>query len=132
MVLDASALVDWLLGTPGRGSLVAAKIAAAGQLHTVDFVDLEIVSALRRKALAGEDLTPQRAQQALDRLGVSPLLRHRTAQFVPRAWTLRHTHTPYDAAYIALAELLRVPLLTTDTRLARSRGHRAEIIEPTA
>jgi len=32
--------------------------------------------------------------------------------------------------HVALAEVLEVPLLTTDERLARSHGHHAEIIVP--
>lgn len=41
------------------------------------------------------------------------------------------THvTAYDAAYIALAEALDATLVTTDLRLARTRGHRARIVAP--
>jgi predicted nucleic acid-binding protein len=47
--------------------------------------------------------------------------------FLARIWTLRHTLTAYDAAYVALAETLNVPLVTCDTRLAASVGHRATI-----
>jgi predicted nucleic acid-binding protein len=46
-----------------------------------------------------------------------------------RLWEVRPSHTPYDAAYVALAERLGLPLVTTDRRLARSHGHRAEIID---
>lgn len=110
---------------------MAQRMTSAGGVHTLDFAHLEIVSALRRRWAAGE-LGDARAQEALDDLAATPIPRHRAARFAQRAWELRHTHTPYDAAYVALAELLRVPLLTTDARLARSRGHRAEIIEATA
>ncbi len=44
-----------------------------------------------------------------------------------RIWALRHTHTAYDASYVALAELLPAPLITCDARLARSVGHSATI-----
>jgi len=43
---------------------------------------------------------------------------------------LRHNLTAYDAAYVALAEALGLPLVTTDVRLARSMGHAAEILTP--
>lgn len=42
-------------------------------------------------------------------------------------WELRHNVTAYDAAYIALAEHLRIPLITCDQRIASSTGHHAEI-----
>jgi predicted nucleic acid-binding protein len=97
-------------------------------VHTLDFAHLEVLSSLRR-VVAQRKISTERAALALTRLAVTPLSQHRAAPFVPRAWALRATHTPYDATYIALAEALRVPLLTTDRRLARSRGHRAAIVE---
>jgi predicted nucleic acid-binding protein len=44
-----------------------------------------------------------------------------------RCWELRHTVTVYDAAYVALAEALAIPLLTADARLSRAAGLRCEI-----
>jgi len=38
---------------------------------------------------------------------------------------LRENLTAYDAAYVALAELLDTPLVTCDTRLAAAPGHSA-------
>jgi predicted nucleic acid-binding protein len=35
--------------------------------------------------------------------------------------------TAYDAMYVALAEALDAPIVTCDTPLARSPGHRARI-----
>jgi len=42
-------------------------------------------------------------------------------------WELRHHVTAYDAAYVALAEELKAPLLTRDRRLAAAPGHHAVI-----
>ena len=42
-------------------------------------------------------------------------------------WELRDNLTAYDAAFVALSEALDLPLVTTDTRLAASPGHRAAI-----
>ncbi len=39
---------------------------------------------------------------------------------LPRIWQLRRNLTAYDAAYVALAETLDVPLLTRDRRLAEA------------
>jgi predicted nucleic acid-binding protein len=43
-------------------------------------------------------------------------------------WQLRHNVTTYDAAYVALAELLALPLLTSDARLAAAPGLRCQVI----
>ena len=37
-----------------------------------------------------------------------------------RVWELRASLTPFDAAYVALAEALDAPLLTADRRLSRA------------
>ena len=44
-----------------------------------------------------------------------------------RIWDLRHNITAYDAAYIALAEVLDALLLTRDASLINSPGHGARI-----
>jgi predicted nucleic acid-binding protein len=44
-----------------------------------------------------------------------------------RIWELRDNLTPYDAAYVALAEALEVPLVTADQRLAQASGIDCEL-----
>jgi predicted nucleic acid-binding protein len=48
--------------------------------------------------------------------------------FLERAWELRSTLGAPDALFAALAEVLGVPLMTTDQRLARAQNVRADII----
>jgi len=43
-----------------------------------------------------------------------------------RVWELRGNLTPYDAAYVALAERLRIPLLTADQAIAAAPGVRCK------
>ena len=47
-------------------------------------------------------------------------------RYACRIWALRKNLSAYDAAYVALAEVLDAPLLTLDARLAASPGHQAE------
>jgi hypothetical protein len=44
-----------------------------------------------------------------------------------RAWKLRESVTAYDAMYVVPAEALDAPIVTCDTTLARTPGHRARI-----
>ncbi len=131
IVLDASALADWLLRTPVLGTAVANRMRHARFLHTLDLAFVEVLAAVRGKFLRGE-LSTRRGNEAVSDLLATPIRRHETALLAPRVWALRETHSPYGAAYVALAEVLRLPLVTTDRRLARSHGHAAEIIDASA
>ena len=44
--------------------------------------------------------------------------RHGHDLLLPRIWSLRDNLTAYDAVYIALTEVLKATLLTTDRKLA--------------
>jgi predicted nucleic acid-binding protein len=81
---------------------------------------------MRRFTLAGE-LTPERAEQALLDLADLPLTRYAHTDLISRLWSLRDSLTAYDAAYVALAEALDAPLVTSDGKLARAHGHAARI-----
>jgi predicted nucleic acid-binding protein len=58
----------------------------------------------------------------LDDLEDLPMHRAPHQPLVPRCWELRENMTPYDAAYVALAEALEATLVTADTRLAHAPG----------
>ena len=126
IVLDASALADWLLATPRLGAAVAFEIASDNDLHTLDFAWVEVASVVRRKHLAGE-IAVTRAEQVLADLDQVPIVRYEVAPFVARTWALRNSLTAYDAAYVALAEALQCLLVTTDGGLARAHGHAASV-----
>ncbi len=121
IVVDASVVVDVLLGT-AAGRTAAGRLFARGEsLHAPELVDVEVAQAIRRYASNGE-LKAARAREAIRDLEDLPIMRHPHVDLLPRIWELRHNLTVYDAAYVALAEALRVPLLTRDGGLAGVRA----------
>lgn len=117
IVVDASAVLEVLLQTPAAPG-VSRRIFLSGQtLHAPHLLDLEIAQVLRRYARSG-DISPQRASEAIVDLADLALARYPHGVLLPRIWELRHNLTAYDAAYVALAEVLDAPLLTRDRALA--------------
>jgi predicted nucleic acid-binding protein len=126
IVLDASAVLELLLATKA-GKRVAERIRSPRlSLHVPHLLDLEVLQALRRYVATGS-LSSERALMALENLGDLGLVRHEHDVLLMRVWALRENFTAYDAAYVALAEGLKAPLLTLDRRLASAPGHRARI-----
>lgn len=121
IVLDASALVELLLGTDS-GRSIAERIADPGLgLHVPHLADVEVAQALRRFVRNGElDVTS--GASALQDLRALDLERHPHEPLLDRVWALRDRLTAYDAVYVALAEALDTVLLTCDARLARAPG----------
>lgn len=126
IVLDASAVVELLLGT-ALGRAVAARIAdPVLSLHVPHLVDVEVAQTLRRFVRAGELDAPS-AAAALEDLRALDLERHAHEPLLDRVWGLRDNLTAYDAVYVALTEALGATLLTCDSRLARAPGIRGRV-----
>ena len=125
IVVDASAVAHLLARGSGFRAL-KQRLSSDPSWHAPQIVDLEVTQALRRKEASG-GLSTERAARAIDALTKLPLTRWPHLPFVPRVWRLRSNLTPYDAAYVSLAEALDVPLITRDRRIARASGHRARI-----
>jgi predicted nucleic acid-binding protein len=126
IVLDASAALDWMLLTPA-GQRIEQRIYARGEaLHTVHLLDVEFAQVLRRLVREGT-VTAKRAEEAIDDLAALRLARYPPVVLLKRIWQLRQNFSAYDAAYVALAEELKAPLITRDQRLAAAPGHRATI-----
>lgn len=126
IVLDASAAIDWLLQTPAGQRIEQRIYARQDTLHSVHLLDVEFLQVLRRLVRQGI-LPPGRAEQAIEDLLALRINRHPPAALLPRIWRLRQNLTAYDAAYVALAEELRAPLITRDQRIAAAPGHTAAV-----
>jgi len=126
IVVDASALLEFLLQTP-LGSRVEARLFRdRDELHSPHLADVEVTQGLRRLVRTGE-VSPGRAAEAIADLADLDLHRHPHLDLLTRAWTLRDKVTAYDAMYIALAEALDASIVTCDAPLAKAPGHRARI-----
>lgn len=126
IVIDASAILELLLGTDRAESIAARVLAPGERLQAPHLVDIEVAQALRRLVQL-KAITAVRAEQALHDLVALVIERHAHRELLPRVWELRESLTAYDGAYVALAEGLDAPVLTCDAKLARSHGHRARI-----
>ena len=126
IVIDASAGVEVLRREESVGDLIAARIENELAVHVPALFDLEMLNALRGLEAKGA-VDGAALDVMLDDLATIRAIRYDHAPLRSRVWSLRHNLTAYDAAYVALAELLEATLLTTDARLARSSGHEAEI-----
>jgi predicted nucleic acid-binding protein len=126
IVVDASALLEFLLQTPVGARIEARLFREEDELHAPHLVDVEVVQGLRRLVRTGE-VSAGRAEDAIADLADLDLHRHPHLDFMGRAWKLRDNITTYGAMYVALAEALAAPLVTCDSPLAKAPGHRARI-----
>lgn len=126
IVIDASALLEFLLQTR-LGTRVEARLFRDGdELHSPHLVDVEVTQGLRR-LVRSREVSPERAAEAIADLTDLDLHRHAHLDLLTRAWELRENVTAYDAMYIALAEALDATVVTCDAPLAKAPGHRAPI-----
>ncbi len=119
LVLDASALVEALIGTP-QGVAVRQRLRGC-ELHAPAHLDAEALSALGRLHRAGE-LDAKTVSAALSEIALAPIVRHPLARLLAGAWAERDQLRLVDALYVELAAALHATLLTTDRRLARARS----------
>jgi predicted nucleic acid-binding protein len=126
IVLDASAVVDWLLQTPA-GQRIENRIYSRNEtLHAPHLLDIDVIQLLRRLARQGV-VALRRADEAVRDLLDLRVSRYAPLVLLPRIWQLRHNFSAYDAAHIVLAESLGAALVTRDGRLASASGHAARI-----
>ena len=126
IVVDASILAN-VVGDDGvDGQRARAEVRTSAELAAPDLVDVETVAVLRKGWIAGA-LSDRRFLEAIDDLEALDLDRYPTLPLMRRSYELRANVTAYDAAYIALAEVLGCELLTGDDRLRRAPGPRCVV-----
>lgn len=127
IVLDASAAIELLLGLPLARRVREELDQVQWQIAAPQLLQIEVLQVLRRRVAAGYTNLGDANEARL-------LLRDVNVRYFDhsvledRTWALRNNLTAYDASYIALAEILDVPLLTSDARIARAPGHRARCV----
>ncbi len=118
LVTDAGAWVRALLDE-GPDGVVRARLRREAYVDAPALIDLEFLSAVR--GLLGRKLVSRvAAEESIGRFLSAPIDRHPHGPLAWRAWELRANLTPYDASYVALAEMLGTALLTVDRRLANA------------
>ena len=126
IVVDASAMLEFLLQTPLGRRVEARLFRDADEFHSPHLMDVEVTQGLRRLVRSGE-VTAARAADAIADLVDLDLHRHAHLDLLARTWQLRENVTAYDAVYIALAEALGATVITCDVPLAKAPGHRARV-----
>jgi predicted nucleic acid-binding protein len=105
LVVDASVIAPAVADGGTDGALYREAIRGH-VLFASDLLRVEVLSVIRRHVTSG-DLSKRQADNAVNDLLTLPV-------------------TPYDACYVALAEVLGAPLVTADTKLANAPGPRCE------
>ena len=126
IVADGSAIVMAATDPTERGSRIRARLAGEGPVAAPYLIDAEIGQGIRGLALRGVITLPDAERsRASAELLVTARFAHRP--YGARAWELRDNVSFYDGLYVALAEHLGAPLLTTDRKLAGATGPRCPI-----
>jgi len=129
VVLDASAALQYLAASG------APPPTSPHALHAPRLLRSEVLSALHANVWRGV-VPPAAAQEMLRRLdGLAISLFADERLLHERAWTIADElgwAKTYDAEYVALAQILDIPLLTVDGRLARGVEHLITIVGPAA
>jgi predicted nucleic acid-binding protein len=126
IVVDASILVSALITDTDEGEFTRLRLSAEDAICAPEIIDLEVANAWRRDLRTGR-LNGDRAQRGLADLATMRLVRMPHRPLMPRIWELRHNLSPYDAAYVALAEALDATLLTVDGRSTRAPALRCKV-----
>jgi predicted nucleic acid-binding protein len=127
-VIDSSVLVAALVDSGPEGHW-AEEILAGGSLHAPELARAGATNIFRRLERAKLITTAEAGAAYRDLLhldiGLFPF-----EPFAHRVWELRHNVTSYDAWYVALAEVLDLPLATLDRSLSGTKAAKCRFVTP--
>ncbi len=127
IVVDASVMVAFLADVDAIGDAARSAIADHAIAYPV-VMPFEVVNTMRR-LVSSRATDADFARHCITRLTALRGFEVAFAEMADRMWELRGQVTAYDAAYVAAAELLDVPLLTLDLRLRKAKGPRCEFFD---
>ncbi len=112
LIVDASAMVDLLVGSPLAASIEARL--RGHEIHVPAHFDAEVLSALGRLQRSG-DMTVRQVTTRIQRVATAPIQQHLLAPLLAGSWKLRHNLRLVDALYVELADQLGAVIVTTDS-----------------
>lgn len=124
LVVDASAMVDYLVASP-LAQRVATRLEDA-EVNVPAHFDAEVLSALGRLQRGG-DLSELEVQERVALTAQAPFHRHLLAPLLEGAWALHHNVRLVDALYIELASQLDATIITTDSGMASASANAEHI-----
>lgn len=130
LVIDTSALVEVLITDPAAIPELARRVRDAEWMAAPSLIDYEVLNVLRKLVLR-QSIDDELAEDCRRTLRALRLVRYpMSEELADRVWQLRHNVSAYDASFVALAEQLKVPLVTAERRLAEGvRGLAAVPVE---
>jgi predicted nucleic acid-binding protein len=128
IVIDSSVLVAALVDSGARGDW-AEEVIAGGMALAPELVLAEATNVFRRLERVKLITTPE-ANAAQDDLMELDIELFPFEPFANRIWELRYNVTSYDAWYVAIAEVLKLPLATLDASLSKSNGVTCKFLTP--
>ncbi|MGH8935821.1 MAG: type II toxin-antitoxin system VapC family toxin [Acidimicrobiia bacterium] len=130
--MDASVFVEYL--APGSAVDAVTPLfspRARCEYWAPDLCVLEVANALRKRYLSDQRFTRGHLDEAVEDMSLLQPVLIGAASLVMHALRYAHRLTMYDAAYVAVADLRRLPLCTLDEDLAATaRAEGVEVLIP--
>ena len=129
VVVDASVAVKWLFDEPGSEIAVGYLLQP---LIAPPFFRLECANAVIRR-LRLRQINAREARFLVDEVAAMPVELRPVPETAVVDLALLLTHFVYDCAYLALARMEDVPIVTADRRfleaaIAGGQGHRVRLL----